>query len=58
MVEYYAKRYHIENGVLWGFMSNLFDIGIGERVKIDALDQYEFSTVVHDYLENGRGATA
>ena len=42
VVAYYAKRYHIEKGILWGFMSNLFGIGIGEKTRIDALDQYEF----------------
>lgn len=58
VVAYYAKRYHIEKGILWGFMANLYGIGIGEKTKMDALDQYEFSTVVRDYLENGREATA
>ena len=39
-------------------VANLYGIGIGEKTKMDALDQYEFSTVVRDYLENGREATA
>ena len=52
VVAYYAKRYRMEKGILWGFMSNLFGIRIGEKVKMDDLDQMEFSLVVHDYLEN------
>ncbi len=58
VVAYYAKRYHIEKGILWGFMANLYGIGIGEKTKMDALDKYEFSTVVHDYLENSGEVSA
>ena len=52
MVYFYSRHYHVDRGLVWAFLENLFDIKRGDKVVLDPADRAELRAVFEDYMNN------
>ena len=53
IVYFYARKYRVEDNLVWSFLDNLFGIRRGDRLAVlDPADQAELRVVFEDYMNN------
>lgn len=52
VVYFYSRYYHVDRGLVWAFIENLFDIKRGDKAVLDPADRAELRAVFEEYMEN------
>lgn len=53
VVYFYARKYRVEDNLVWSFLDNLFGIRRGDqRAVLDPADRAELRAVFEDYMNN------
>ena len=53
IVYFYARKYRVEDSLVWSFLDNLFGIRRGDRrAVLDPADRAELRAVFEDYMKD------